>query len=351
MLWILTDWMHDIVWYVFTFLAATSNSTAFWYWACFMKKSEQRASKAGSLVSFRSSAISCRAPNCSVAKASSKALETWPAWKGGMDTCYISNQHHLVVKFDTTRIWILSENVWKYLMIKHNSSVHVRSFLFIIHGRVHHVFWIAKQRQIHELLVQVILFTQSDGVVIGLCSCVEVHRLADFILSLVLPCNMIRRCSVARLIGYLTRLRNIYRSTWSIQYIWILFIHKWKFKSNSLNIPSECFLDNSARVLETGNPGRRRSNAVQPPCLIGSPDNDPTTYTDPCPITHQTTDSGNIKVMSDRRGHNHESCLRTNSLVFHFIDVDLQWNIVLHQHSRNFKSMCVWLLKTIKWER
>ncbi len=85
---------------VFTFLAATSNSTAFWYWACFMKKSEQRASRVGSLFSFRSSAISCRAPNCSVAKASSKALDTWPAWKGGMKMSFISDRHHLVVKSD-----------------------------------------------------------------------------------------------------------------------------------------------------------------------------------------------------------------------------------------------------------
>ncbi|KAG9349896.1 hypothetical protein JZ751_026249 [Albula glossodonta] len=56
-----------------------SNSTAFSYWECLMKKSEQRASKAGSEFSSRSSAISCSAPNCCVAKASSRALEKWPA--------------------------------------------------------------------------------------------------------------------------------------------------------------------------------------------------------------------------------------------------------------------------------
>lgn len=58
-----------------TFLAATSNSTALSYWEWVMKKSEQRARRAGSEFSFRSSAISWRAANCWVAKASSRALE------------------------------------------------------------------------------------------------------------------------------------------------------------------------------------------------------------------------------------------------------------------------------------
>lgn len=65
----------------FTFLAVSSNSIAFSYWACSIKKSEQRASRAGSDFSSRSSAISCRAPNCCVAKASSSALEKCPACK------------------------------------------------------------------------------------------------------------------------------------------------------------------------------------------------------------------------------------------------------------------------------
>lgn len=59
-----------------TFLAATSNSTDFSYLECVLKKSEQRARRAGSELSLRSSAIISRAPNCWVAKASSRALET-----------------------------------------------------------------------------------------------------------------------------------------------------------------------------------------------------------------------------------------------------------------------------------
>lgn len=64
-----------------TFLAVSSSSIAFSYWACSMKNPEQRASRAGSDFSSRSSAMSCRAPNCCVAKASSRALEKCPACK------------------------------------------------------------------------------------------------------------------------------------------------------------------------------------------------------------------------------------------------------------------------------
>lgn len=68
-----------------TFLAASSSSTAFSYCWCSRKKSEQRVRRAGSDFSSRSSATSCRATNCCVAKASSRALERWPAcgWDGG----------------------------------------------------------------------------------------------------------------------------------------------------------------------------------------------------------------------------------------------------------------------------
>lgn len=108
-------------------------------------------------------------------------------------------------------------------MIKHNSSIHVCSLFFVIYGRIHHIFWITEQRQIHELLVQVILFTQSDGVVIGLRSCVKVHRLVDFILPLVLPSNVIGRCSVPRLIGYQTRLSNLQNNGDMLLFIYIFF--------------------------------------------------------------------------------------------------------------------------------
>lgn len=94
-------------------------------------------------------------------------------------------------------------------MVKHNSSVHVCFFLFIVHGCVHHILWITEQRKIHELLVQVILFTQSDGVVVGLRTCVKVHRLADLVLSLVLPSDVIGCRSIASLIGYDARLSNV----------------------------------------------------------------------------------------------------------------------------------------------
>lgn len=166
-------------------------------------------------------------------------------------------------------------------MIKHNSSVHVRSFLFIVHGRVHHILWITEQRQIHELLIQVVLFTQSDGVVIGLRSCVKVHRLADFVLPLVLPCHMIGCRSVASLIGYHTGLSNVQNNVKHDQFSTV--------QTKRLNLPFECFLGNSERALERDSPERGRSNAALPPCLIGSPDNVPTTYTNPCPITNQTT--------------------------------------------------------------
>lgn len=62
-------------WVTVTFLAATSRSTAFSYCWCVMKKSEQRARRAGSEFSSRSSAICLSAGNCWVAKANSRALE------------------------------------------------------------------------------------------------------------------------------------------------------------------------------------------------------------------------------------------------------------------------------------
>lgn len=77
-----------------TFLAASRSSTAFSNCLCSMQKSEQRARRAGSDFSSRSSAMSCRAANCWVVKANSRALEKCPAcgqwWK--LSCCLRSQQ-------------------------------------------------------------------------------------------------------------------------------------------------------------------------------------------------------------------------------------------------------------------
>lgn len=54
-----------------------------------------------------------------------------------------------------------------------------------------------------------VLLTQPDGIVIRLSTCVEMHRLADLILTLVLPRHVIGCRSVACLVGDLARLKKV----------------------------------------------------------------------------------------------------------------------------------------------
>lgn len=50
------------------------------------------------------------------------------------------------------------------LVVERHSSVHMRAFLFIVAGRLHHVLWVTEQSQVHQLVVQtVLLFTQNTS--------------------------------------------------------------------------------------------------------------------------------------------------------------------------------------------
>lgn len=44
---------------------------------------------------------------------------------------------------------------WKLdLVIKCDSSVHVRAFLLVVTGSFHHVLWVTEQSQVHQLVIQ-----------------------------------------------------------------------------------------------------------------------------------------------------------------------------------------------------
>lgn len=45
----------------------------------------------------------------------------------------------------------------RYLVVKCDSPVHVGSFLLVVTGGFHHVFWVAEQSQVHQLIIQAIL--------------------------------------------------------------------------------------------------------------------------------------------------------------------------------------------------
>lgn len=93
-----------------------------------------------------------------------------------------------------------------YLVVEHDGAVHVRVLLLVVAGGLHHVLGVAEQRQVQQLLVQVVLLAEADGVVVRLGPRVEVHRLADVLLALVLPRQVVGGRPVARLVGDLARL-------------------------------------------------------------------------------------------------------------------------------------------------
>lgn len=57
-------------------------------------------------------------------------------------------------------------------------------------------------------MVKVLHLTKSDGVVVGLGADVEVHRLFDLVMTLVVSGQVVRRCSVTRRVGDLKRLKE-----------------------------------------------------------------------------------------------------------------------------------------------
>lgn len=57
-------------------------------------------------------------------------------------------------------------------------------------------------------MVKVLHLTKSDGVVVGLGADVEVHRLFDLVMTLVVSGQVVRRCSVTRRVGDLKRLKK-----------------------------------------------------------------------------------------------------------------------------------------------
>lgn len=221
--------------------------------------------------------------------------------------------HTLIdARLDTaqSRSFLLLPPESSYLVKKHDSPVHMDTLVLIVAGRLHHVLRVTQQSQVHQLVVQAVFLqkepydhrkaarylrwwgspeaqpdlAQADGVIVGLGSGIEVHRLLDVLLALVLPGEMIGSRAVPRLICDLCGLQ-INTITQKVH----ILIKKKKQPAarQGSTLPSARSPDSSRPEPGTGSPGQTHSSGELTPSPTDSPDTGPTTYKGSCLTEHK----------------------------------------------------------------